>query len=30
VFTEDLDAADQVRLAFGLLDLLDDAPPHWR
>jgi hypothetical protein len=30
VFTEDLDAADQVRLAFGLLDLLDDAPPRWR
>ncbi|MFB6874852.1 hypothetical protein [Streptomyces sp. NPDC056323] len=24
VFTEDLDAADQVRLAFGLLDLLDE------
>ncbi|WP_327676918.1 hypothetical protein [Streptomyces sp. NBC_00467] len=24
VFAEDLDAADQVRLAFGLLDLLDD------
>ncbi|MER5730699.1 hypothetical protein ABT084_20600 [Streptomyces sp. NPDC002138] len=24
VFTEDVDAADQVRLAFGLLDLLDE------
>ena len=24
VFAEDLDATDQVRLAFGLLDLLDE------